>query len=188
MDVRMLGKQLSQLQLRRNLFLSMTIALLCIVMLETLVLVKSFNHTRVVVVPTDMKQVGWLDERTVSDSYLAEVSRYFSSLFLNWTPSNSQYQIEQILHYVSPQSHAKLKETLEAQAKDYQKKELSTRFSLIDVATDPTRLVAVVTGDMAFYMGSEQTAIKRVSYAIQYRYHNGVLWVVSFSEVEREKH
>lgn len=172
---------------KRDLFLFLAIALLIIVILQSVVLMKSVGNTRLVLVPMPLKQTGWLDKRGVSASYLSEMTRYYASLFLNLSPDDSQQQMEEILHFTAPERYGLLKSELLTEMENLNRKHLSTWFSPVSVTVDMHQLTADITGDLHVLVGKEETQVVRTTYRAHYIYRNGLLLIAAFNEVPHEK-
>ena len=179
--------KLGDLAKKRDVFLTLSIALLIIVLLQSFVLIKTVGNTKVVLIPMPLKQTGWIDKQGVSVSYLTEMTRYYSTLFLNISPSETDDQMQEILHFTAPAFYGALKAALLEQKKTLERKHISTWFSPVSVRSDVQNLTADITGDLHILVGSQETEVKRVTYRTHYVYKNGLLLIASFNEVKNEK-
>ncbi|MFN7097090.1 MAG: type IV conjugative transfer system protein TraE [Gammaproteobacteria bacterium] len=170
---------------KRNLFLLLTIVLMTIVLLQSVILINVINNTRIVLIPMPLKQTGWVDKNTISDSYLAEMTRYYSSLFLNMSEDDSNDRINEILHYSAPEMYGELKTQLLNETGNLKKKHISTWFSPMNVSVDTSNLTADITGDLHILVGKDETNVLRVTYRSHYVYRNGALLIDGFNEVKK---
>ena len=64
---------------------------------------------RVVIVPPIVNRDFWVGTDTVSDSYLEQMSEFFSGLLLNVNPNSFKTRAEHLLQHVAPNAYPVLK-------------------------------------------------------------------------------
>lgn len=161
-------------------------SLLMIVILETLLLVKFSNDVKVVVIPTQLSSPAVFDNRGVSNSVVADMTRYAADLFLNASPDNTDYRMFQILKMTVSGRDASIKENLLSQEDMLKKNKASTVFYPKDVVPDNKKLNATISGQLDIYIGSTLTQSIPKTYQVQYVYHYGSLLIESFNEVDKK--
>lgn len=172
---------------KRDLFLFTTLALLAVVVLLCVALIKTVGNQRIILIPTPLQQAGWVDKARVSEGYLAEMTRYYSSLFLDVSPNNQNAHIDEILHYSAAESNGALKTQLLAEADYLKRNHVSTWFSPASVAVDTNNFTADITGDLHLMVGKEEVKDSRVTYRAHYVYRNGALLISGFNEVKKDE-
>jgi type IV conjugative transfer system protein TraE len=183
MDVHIYQKRLMDAFKRRDDFLILLFCSLCLNILLGLGLVLHGNRVQTIVIPAGFKEAFWINSKGVSAGYLSEMTRYFSSLLLNMTPENSQYQREQLLQYVDPRKYGSLKIQLMKREDTLKQEGLTMLFYPMSVKAFPKQLEAVITGDLAYFVGQHRTSMNRVSYRASYHYQHGRLYLMKFDEV-----
>lgn len=185
MDINVIKTRLSEELKKRNAFLLLAIGSIFLNILLGLVLLIHTPEDRTILVPLGFEKSFWVDKKGVSASYLAEMTRYFATLKLNMTPDSSDYQINQILQYTNPRTYGTLKAELVKEADSLKNEGLTSAFFPTNVEVDVPHLNAIITGDLAYFVGKEETSSYRVSYLAQYAYDNGRLYLNSFKEVNK---
>lgn len=171
---------------QRNELLVIMLVMLGIIVLLAIALASGFGRDeRVIIVPPNMHAVGYVDKNGVSDSYLADMTRYYALMFLDVTPSDATAQINELLRYAAPESYGALKDQLLAQAVVLKKHQLSLRFVPISTEVDSKALIADITGDLHFYVGKAEVNNLRVTYRAHYRLHNGSLLISGFNVLSK---
>ncbi len=171
---------------KRDLFLFLTIVLLGIVMLLSVALIKTVGNQRIVLIPMPLKQTGWVDKSRVSEGYLSEMTRYYSTLFLDISPDSPSSQIDEILHYSAAESSSALKSQLLTESDYLKRNHVTTFFSPASVAVDTDNLIADITGDLHIMVGKEEVKVSRLTYRAHYVYRNGALLIAGFNEVKKD--
>lgn len=187
MDRNLFIGKLEEIVKKRNLFLCLTFILLGVVVLQSLILFKTIGNQRILLIPMPLQESGWVDKTSVSESYLAEMTRYYSTLFLDRTPEDNMHQMAEILHYSAAQSYGTLKSDLLSQTATLKKNHVSTWFSPLSVSVNVAGLNADITGDLHLIVGKEEVSIKRITYRAHYVYRNGALLISAFNQVSTEK-
>ena len=185
MDINVVKTRLTEELKKRNAFLLLALGSIGVNVLLSLTLLFHSPDNRTVLVPVGFEKSFWVDNKGVSASYLAEMTRYFSTLKLNMTPDSSEYQINQILQYTNPRTYGALKADLVKQSDSLKNEGLTSAFFPTNVQVDVPNLSATITGDLSYFVGKEETSSYRVSYVAQYSYDNGRLYLNSFQEVEK---
>lgn len=174
---------LNQAIARRDVFLCLTILLTLVVLMLSVTVYRQVGNTRVVLVPSTMHQVGWLDKRDVSDAYLTDMARYMSDLFLNATAENSDYRMTNILRFTAPDDKGALNAELMLQKEKLAKEDISTVFFPSSFAREGEQFVVLVQGSLHRYVGDKALAPLPKTYRIEFVYQNGLLLVSQFHEV-----
>lgn len=184
MNHQLLSQRIETLLAKRNFLVIVAGVLLLALVLQSLVLFKVAGNQRILLIPMPLRQPGWVDKASVSESYLAEMSRYYSSLFLNRTPEDDFHQIAEILHFAASEDYGQLKSDLVAQNDMLQKNHLSTWFSPAEVSVNLPALSADIKGELHLVVGKEEIAVDKKTYRLRFAYKNGALLIKSFAEVD----
>ncbi len=185
MDLSIMKTRLTDAIKKRNAYFTLALGSVVINIVLALTVLFHQPNDRTIIVPAGFKQTFWIDDHGVSGSALAEMTRYFSTLILDMTPENSDYQITQVLHYTDPTTYGALKAQLIKAIDNLKTEGLTTAFFPVNVNVDVHTLQAAITGDMSYYIGKQKTNTYRTTYRAQYRYHNGRLYLKSFNEVKQ---
>lgn len=175
--------KLVQLLHQRNAFFCISLALLFIVLLQSLVIYSLSGNWRVVVTPPQINRSFWVDDSHVSPAYLSEMTAFFASLILNMTSENAAFQRDEVLKYTDPTGYGHLKTQLIKNEERLRNESITTAFYPVDIKTDSKMLTANITGDLMTWVGQEMTSTHRRHYEARYTYHDGRLLIQSFREV-----
>jgi type IV conjugative transfer system protein TraE len=178
--------KLLQLWKQRNAYLVLAAGLLLINFLQSIALLCLVDRWHTMIVPAPLSRTVWLNQSTVSDSYLAEMTDYFSTLILDSTPDNAKFQHDTLLRYVEPSSYGHLKNQLLLNEETLKTKNISTSFFPIDIKTDRKHFTCLITGDLKTFVGQELTSTLRQSYLVRYHYAHGRLLLQQFDEVKKD--
>lgn len=139
---------------------------------------------RVIVVPPIVSSDFWVASDSVSDSYLEQMTSFYSNLVLNVNPSSFSKRSEQLLQHVDPASYARVKSEMAEQEVDIQNRALTSSFHPISFKIDRNNLSVEVKGELAVLSGNTSIGTGTHSYEIRYSNRNGRLYIVSFKEVK----
>ena len=188
MNINILKTTLTDAIKQRNVFLLTTLICLVILLLETCLLVSGIGQReRILYIPPNLHSVGYVDKNGVSDSYLADMTRYYALLFLDATPSSAPAQAQALLTYVAPESRGALKDQLLAQADKLKAQQLSLRFAPTNIEVNSQALVADITGELHCYVGKSEVNVIHATYRVHYQLNNGALQITSFNVLENKK-
>lgn len=180
-------QSLQQVLEQRNAFLMISLGFMVVVVILSLAVYHEVGSSRVYLVPTDMRQVGWLDKRSVSPSYLTEMAREMTDLFLNASAENSDYREQQILRVTASENKGDLQQFLHAQKALLKKQDVSTVFFPTRFTPDARRFRVIVQGSLHRYVGNQGLPPLKKTYVMQFRYRHGLLLVSQFNEVDKTK-
>lgn len=175
---------LSVMMKRKNVFLSLSFLLSLIVLLQSVLLFKSFSNTKVVVVPTQLSAPAVFSKSGVSANLLADMTRYIADLYFNASMDNADYRLSQILNITDNQHHGQIKEKLLAQSEILSKNKANTVFYPKSVTPNLRDFSAIITGELDIYVGSALIQSLHKSYLARYVYHYGSLLLDSFDEIQ----
>ncbi|MAZ40098.1 MAG: type IV conjugative transfer system protein TraE [Legionellales bacterium] len=176
---------INRLRHRRDLFLTLTFLLCVILIIESLLVMKLSNDTKVVVIPTNLSSPAVFDNHGASKGVIADMARYYADLFLNASPSNADYRTEQILKLTAPDSHAMMKNMLIEQSETLQKNKATTAFYPTAVKPDEKAMSAIISGKLNVYVGSHLAKSLNKTYRIVFAYQYGLLTLKRFDEVHK---
>ncbi len=139
---------------------------------------------RIVVVPPTVSREFWVASDSVSDSYLQEMSQYFSSLLLNITPNTFAVNSEHLLQNVAPESFGALKSQLVQQQIEIERRGISTTFYPASFKIDRQKLLVELKGELKILVGNAPLESKTKTYQIKFVQRHGRLFIQFFNEVE----
>jgi conjugal transfer pilus assembly protein TraE len=139
---------------------------------------------RVIVVPPVVSHDFWVATDSVSDSYLEQMTSFFSGLVLNVNPSSFSKRSEQLLQHVDPASYGRVKAEMTEQEVDINNRALTSSFHPISFKVDRKNLMVEVKGELSLMSGNTAIGSGTRSYQIQYANRNGKLTIVNFKEVK----
>lgn len=145
------------------------------------------NRERIIITPPTLDKNFWVTHQEVSESYLSQMSLFFSYLRLNVTPSNVTTQQELLLRYVDPAYYGEFKNTLLKEAERIVKEHISSSFYPVKLEVNTQELYVHITGDFLSSIGSTQIPIQRITYFIQFSYQNGKLFIRQIQEILKDE-
>lgn len=169
----------------RNAFLGFAFLSMALNILLVITNIALVGHERIIVVPPDIKKTFWVGYEHVSPEYLSEMSEFFVFLRFNETPSSAQAQRDKLLEYVDPSNYEDLKMQMIEEDNHIVKEHISTAFYPVDVEVDAKKLTTIIQGDLVSSVGTTMLAPQRVTYQLEFSYHEGRLFVKAFNEVKQ---
>lgn len=124
-----------------------------------------------------------ISKNHVSQGYLADITRYFALLRLNYTPATIANQAQWLLRYTDGAFYGALKQQLAQEIEKTKEHDISLSFSPVDTRVDEKHLLVFIEGDLTQYVGKTRLAVKRVTYRVTYTYHDGQLRVTSMTDI-----
>ncbi len=119
----------------------------------------------------------------VSAGYLADITRYFAMLRLNYTPATITDQAEWLLRYTDGKFYGTFKQQLVQEIEKTKEHDISLSFAPLDTRVNEKDRVVFIEGDLMQYIGKTRLPIKRVTYRVTYSYRNGQLRVTSMTDI-----
>lgn len=184
MNVQVLTESYNKVLTERNrLLLAFAIASL----LSLILGISNFyliGRERVVVVPPTVSREFWVASDSVSDSYLQEMSQYFSSLLLNITPNTFAVNSEHLLQNVAPENFGTVKSQLVNQQLEIERRGISTIFYPASFKIDKKKFLVELKGELKVLVGNAPLESKTKVYQIKFVQRHGRLFIQFFNEVE----
>ena len=107
------------------------------------------------------------------------MSRYFAMLRLNYTPQSFDEQKQILLAYVDAKFYGEFKQELNLEAKQAKDHDISISFIPMETEVFEKNLSVLIHGDLIRYVGKAKLETERITYKINYKYHDGFLKVIS---------
>lgn len=139
---------------------------------------------RVIVVPPIISHEFWVATDSVSDSYLEQMTSFFSGLVLNVNTSNFAKRTEQLLQHVDAASYATVKAEMMSQEEDIKRRALTSSFHPISFNIDRKNLMVEVKGELRLLSGNTPIGTGTRAYQIHYTHRHGKLFILNFKEVK----
>jgi type IV conjugative transfer system protein TraE len=174
---------LSNILKQRNLFLALSLGLLCgNIILSLKILLQS---ERIILTP-GLKQKVWLSRNMVSNSYLEEMTNIYLSNLLDINMKNIAYKKSLIMSNLSTKDVASLKSITEYFTKSedkYKRFDLTTYFTVKKIEIDIDKLQTTATGILTSSYGKKGISVNEEQYLLSFDYHNGTLLLQSFTRI-----
>ncbi len=183
MKAQFLAKEYNQLTSQRNRLFYVIGVLGVVNILLAATVYFMIGKERVIVVPPVVSNDFWVATDSVSDSYLEQMTSFFSSLVLNVNPSNFSKRSEQLLQHVDPLSYAIVKAEMTEQEVDINRRALTSAFHPMSFKIDRKNLTVEVKGELRLLSGNTPIGSGTQSYQIRYSNRNGKLYILDFKEV-----
>ncbi|MBT4879512.1 MAG: type IV conjugative transfer system protein TraE [Alphaproteobacteria bacterium] len=169
---------------QRNLLLSFSLSLLLLNFIQSISTLT--KNERIVVVPPEVRREYWFEKNRVSRTYLEEMTLFFADLLLEMSPESAPFKREIILRNTSSSSYGTLKSQLLEGEERLKKEHVTTAFHANSVTVHPDKLTAIVTGDLAQFVGEKRVSQSRDTYEFQFSYKLGRLLIESFKLLKGE--
>lgn len=185
MHYRIRQNKLNQLIGQRNnaLLIISGLFLLCLIQMITIYHLVNENKTNFTPLPPVISEPFSISRDQVSSGYLADMSRYFAMLRLNYTPASLPNQMKLLLRYTDGRFYGEFKQQLLTEVEQAKTNDISMSFMPVDTEVFDKKLIVLIKGDLIRYVGKEALPVTRVTYRITYAYENGVLKVTSMLPV-----
>jgi conjugal transfer pilus assembly protein TraE len=183
MNFTLARNQIENLIAKRNGYLLLAIGSLFICLIQLLIIFYMIGREKIIIVPPDIQKSFWVSATHASPEYLAEMTRFFSSLRFNVTAENVHSQQETLLRYTDPSYYPALKNELVQEADRIAEQHVSMVFFPVNLKIDSKHFKVMIEGDLKILVGDAALPTKRTSYLITYGYDAGRLLVKSFEEV-----
>lgn len=132
--------------------------------------------------PPEINQPFTLHNGVYSESYVTQVSTWFLSQTLIYTPSSYEYQMTTFLKHVDPELFSKLRQTLLQEFEDIKKQRRSSVFFTQKIRVKG--LSAVITGLRQIKIGSTDATIKQEHWYVNLvKRSDGLVSLLEFKEV-----
>lgn len=141
------------------------------------------GRERIVIVPPIVNRDFWVGTDTVSDSYLEQMSEFFTGLLLNVTPNSFATRAEHLLQHVAPNAYPTLKTQLVERQLELERRAISTAFYPASFKVDRSKLLVELKGELKILVGNAAIQSQTKIYHIQFSQHQGRLYIQQFSEV-----
>ncbi len=126
-------------------------------------------------------QVG---ESRAGRRYLEDAARTAASLLLTLTPESAGHAADAAARMSHASARGAIGAWVAAEAARMARRDLSTAFYPGDVEIGAQGLVAVVSGELATWIGREEASRKKKRYRLAFRIDGGRLGLLRFEELE----
>ncbi len=132
--------------------------------------------------PPEINQPFTFNNGTYSDSYVRQVSTWFLSQTLIYTPSSFEYQMTTFLKHVDPELFSKLRQTLLQEFGDIKKQRRSSIFFTQKIRVKG--LSAVITGIRQIKIGNTDATIEQEHWYVNLvKRSDGLVSLLDFKKV-----
>lgn len=143
---------------------------------------KAMGSSRTIVTPPEIKREFWINDVSVSQSYLEEMAYWYAGLALNITPQAAEFQNKLFLQYADPADAGRLAVESGARTEFIRKNSAATVFAPRTIAADMPNLRIALTGTLSTYVADKRAGERNATYMIGFKYRNGNLYVTDFKE------
>lgn len=181
------NKNIRNIEYQRNLFICLTIiALISIILLS---IKNIYKDEKIILVP-GLKNISWIKEKSVSETYIEEMSIMFLSLLLDISPHNVSYKKSLILSHL-PSNNEKgnfsiKKYFLDIEEK-YKKFSISSHFTPKNIDIDAENLTATASGILNNNFGKNGEEVSQEKYRLYFILERGSLKLKSFENIKDDK-
>lgn len=185
METKIVLGSIEKIAKQRNLFLGLTLLLACSLLLLSLRLV-TFDQ-RIVLVP-GLQQEMSISGKSVSSSYLEQMSLLFLSNLLDISELDLKHKRDLVLKYTSHADTAYTKQISDyfSKAEDqYRKFDLATHFTAKSLKIDQRALEAIASGTLTSWYGKKGHESKEISYRVSFDYNGGFLRLKEFVALDK---
>ena len=187
MQTNIMNSNIEAVARQRNVFIVFAIiALLCCLLLSLKLI---STQERTILVP-GLQQEAWTSDRSVSASYIEEVTAMYLPLLLDLDSSSIDWKRKRIMNYVARSDESYIKSLSEYFARvklQYEQFSLSTHFTLKKLDIDPGKLRAVVHGQLVSRFGDRGFESNTAIYALSYEWVAGKLLLKEFVKLTKEE-
>jgi conjugal transfer pilus assembly protein TraE len=172
----------------RNRFLFVSLGLFALNIIQGVSVYSLISRKSTIVVPANFHREFSISDHSVSDSYLEQMTQYFTSLLLNVTPGTFDGNISLLLQHVLSNDYSSFKSQLTQQKQELNKKGLSTTFYISNFKVYRKSLRVKLRGELRLVVGNSPMETKSNTYQIEYVNQHGRLYIKSFKEISREEY
>ena len=119
--------------------------------------------------------------------YLEDMGRTVAVTLLTLTPENAEHASEAAARLAHASARGAIGAWAAAEAGRMARRDLATAFYPGRIEADPKALTAVVSGELATWVGREQVSRQRKRYRLSFRVDAGRIGLLRFEELEEEK-
>lgn len=142
------------------------------------------NHHDIRFIPPTISGEFTLSGKGVSDSYLRDMTHFFSQLRFNVTASSAVGQFSGILNYVSPSLYGDLRAQLVKEIEQINHEHLSSVFFPISYEIDNPHFNVKVSGQMRRFVGADLMSDVKETFLFKYSYDHGLLKITAIEKVK----
>lgn len=168
MDIKIAKDQVSVLKSQRDVLFVAASLLLIAMLMTVLGWIYVLNRQEKIIVPAVIEKPLYYKSGLVTNSYLEEMSIFFTQLRFNVTPDSTVYVHNKIREYLLPRTYQQIKKALDDESRFLKNESLSTEFSLRSVKTNITNMSALVTGRLSVRTGNQVKHSQDIEVYIQF--------------------
>ena len=116
--------------------------------------------------------------------YLEDTARTAAVTLLTLTPENAVHVRETAARLSDPSARGAIGAWVASEAERMAARDLATAFYPESVEADPQRLTAVVAGELATWIGREESSRERRRYRLAFRVDGGRIGLLRFEQME----
>ena len=178
------NESIAKLVKQRNIFLVILLGML-VTNILTAVLLFTKNE-RIIIVPSYFKQSFWNQGEIVSESYIEEMTLFFSKLMLDTTPSSHKYRRDVILRYVMPENYHVLDKKLIEEEERLSRDAVVTSFVPKEIKVNSKKLTSEITGTSIRYVAGLKAGQVKETYRLEFGYSGGIFMLKNFKTKQVE--
>lgn len=188
MDRRRYVSALAETVHRRNLWMTMALAMVLANLLLSCKVLTTSTQEKTIITPPVLEKAFWVQGEKVAPEYLEMMATFFAGLALSYTKDNIEGQVALFLRYTDPEAHGELATRLNAEADKIKRNNLSSVFYPVEVRVREKSQQIAITGDLVTMVGEQVTGRRRTVFSLRLTYRNGRLFVAEFNEASDEAH
>ena len=141
------------------------------------------NGTTTVLVPAVAGPVWEVGDGWAGRRYLEDAGRTAAATLLTLTPENANYARAAAARLSHPSARGAIEAWLAAEAERMSRRDLASAFYPSMVMADPNTLEVEVRGELATWMGREETSRTQKTYRLAFRMEGGRLGLLRFEDL-----
>ncbi len=141
------------------------------------------SKEKIIIIPPSITEEFSVSGSDFSDSYIEQMTIFFSDLLLDLTPDNIKYKSEILLKYVDSDSYHSLSEYYKAETEKYKKYKLSTKFDVQNI--EITKNGAIIKGVMSSIFEDNYKKQQEACYKIEYK-KGAIFQIKSFGKIDEK--
>lgn len=152
-----------------------------LLLLSTMAIIAFGKEDKTIIIPPEIDKTFWVKSSSVSSEYIEEMALFFTSLVLNVSPANVDYQHEAFLKYVDPQKYGAIKTRLTTIRNRIKRDGISKSFTAAEPEIEGSNVI--IRGKTRIYVGSQETRLLEKAYKVVFTIKKGKIYVSDFIDI-----
>ena len=142
------------------------------------------NTVQTILVPPEISKPFSMTDGNFNNAYIEQVSSWFVTLMLNYTPASFKYQMITFSKYIDPSLYAEIQKNLRQQLDDIQKQNRTSTFFIQKIHT--RGLSAIIEGLREIKIGDTVATHELEYWYVKFNKHpDGQIALLKFKQVKK---